>query len=220
MYDSAPTILGRGSRGNRSPRNEHARLSVAIVIGFIALGPPLWRRTPRAAAAGDDSGRTGAGSNDSCGASGPRARHSGADARSADARLRRGDDAGRRRGAARRCVWATSCSGRRTPGARNDGAAGRSAGHDSQIHDGIDRQQDLSGHRPRARLSLDGRSERSGETDREQRSCALHAQSRGVRAAAIRGRHDCAGHRRRRRPGSDVVHDARQPHRAEARARR
>ena len=68
----------------------------------------------------------------------------------------------------------------------------RSAGHGSHLHDGIDGQQDLSGHRARARQPRDGRSERSGKTHRQQRTGALHAACRGVRAAAICARHDCA----------------------------
>ena len=38
-------------------------------------------------------------------------------------------------------------------GSRNDGAARRAAGDGPQLHDGIDRQQDLSGHRARSRVS-------------------------------------------------------------------
>ena len=82
---------------------------------------------------------------------------------------------------------------------------------DSKIYPGIARAPGIACH---------GRSERSGEADRQQRSCALHAPRRGVRPAAVCARHDRAGHRRRGWPGSDALHGAGQPDRAEARARR
>ena len=92
-------------------------------------------------------------------------------------------------------------------------------GDRSQLHDELDRQQDLSRDRSRARYPCDGRSDRSRQAHRQQRPCSLHAARRRVHPAAIRARHRRAVHRRGRWTRSAVVHGPGQPDRTEARAR-
>ena len=150
-----------------------------------------------------------------------RAAPDAADARSEHARVRHGEGAARRRGSARRRRRKLHHRPDAQPRAGDDGAGRRAAGHGLQLHDELGRQQDLSGHRARRRHVRHARSDRSREADRDdQPSGSLHAPRRRLRAEAIRPRHGRAVHRRRRRARSAAVHGARQPDRAEARARR
>ncbi len=81
-------------------------------------------------------------------------------------------ESARRRGAARRQVRKLHPRSHASSGSRDDRQRRRAPRRRAHVHDGVDREQDLSRDRAHARHPLDGRSGRPRETHREQRSCS------------------------------------------------